>query len=182
MLDRTATVILCGGSSSRMGQDKALLDWRGVTALDHLAALSRDVGIQMVLTAGADHGLPAVLDANPGEGPCGGILAAALRLRAASYVRALILAVDAPTLIASDIRPLLEACGPGAAYEGLPLPMVIDLAAVPATTESKWPLKRLVQAAGLFVLPCSEEAKPRLRGANTPEERLRLLTGRDTPD
>ena len=158
-----------------MGQDKALLDWRGATALDRLTALSRDVGIRMVLTAGADHGLPAVLDAEPGGGPCGGILAAALRLRAEGYDRALVLAVDAPTVTASDIRPLLDSRAPGAAYDGLPLPMVIDLAAIPADTEAHWPLKRLAQAAALAVLPCSDEARPRLRGANTPEERRRLL-------
>jgi molybdopterin-guanine dinucleotide biosynthesis protein A len=165
-----------------MGADKARLDWNGVSAIDRLVALSHDLGIQMVLTAGADYGLPAVLDANPGEGPCGGILAAAVRLRANGYSRALILAVDAPTVIASDIRPLLEAGGPGAAYEGLPLPMAIDLAAIPAATEAPWPLKRLVQAAELVVLPCSDQARPRLRGANTPEERLRLLADPDAPD
>jgi molybdopterin-guanine dinucleotide biosynthesis protein A len=182
MLDRTATVILCGGSSSRMGADKARLDWRGVSAIDRLVALSHGLGIQMVLTAGADHGLPAVLDADPGAGPCGGILAAAAALRASGYARALILAVDAPTVTASDIRSLLEAGGPGAAYEGLPLPMVIDLAAVPTATEAQWPLQRLVQAAGLAVLACSDQARPRLRGANTPEERQRLLADPESPD
>jgi molybdopterin-guanine dinucleotide biosynthesis protein A len=165
-----------------MGADKARLDWRGVSAIDRLVALSHDLGIQMVLTAGADHGLPAVLDASPGAGPCGGILAAAEWLRAAGYARALILAVDAPTVTACDIRPLLEAGGAGAVYEGLPLPMMIELAAVPPDTEAQWPLKRLAEAAELIVLPCSEEARPRLRGANTPEERLRLLTDLDAPD
>jgi molybdopterin-guanine dinucleotide biosynthesis protein A len=165
-----------------MGTDKARLDWNGVSAIDRLVTLSHDLGIQWVLTAGADHGLPAVLDANPGEGPCGGILAAALRLRAEGYARALVLAVDAPTVIASDIRPLLEAHGPGAAYEGLPLPMVIDLAALPAATEAQWPLNRLVQAAGLTVLPCGDQARPRLKGANTPAERLRLLAAPDGAD
>ena len=165
-----------------MGADKARLDWNGVSAIDRLVALSHALGIQMVLTAGADHGLPAVLDAQPGGGPCGGILAAALQLRAEGYVRALILAVDAPTVTASDIRPLLKARSPGAAYEGLPLPMAIDLAAIPTGTEAQWPLKRLVQAAGLSVLPCSDQAKPRLKGANTPEERLRLLAEQDAGD
>jgi molybdopterin-guanine dinucleotide biosynthesis protein A len=164
-----------------MGADKARLDWNGVSAIDRLAALSHDLGIQMVLTAGADHGLPAVLDATPGAGPCGGVLAAAQWLRAAGYARALILAVDAPTVTASDIRPLLEASGPGAAYEGLPLPMVIDLDAVPTATEAQWPLQRLVEAAALAVLPCNDQARPRLRGANTPEERLRLLSDPDAP-
>jgi molybdenum cofactor guanylyltransferase len=165
-----------------MGTDKARLDWNGASAIDRLATLSRDLGIQLVLTAGADHGLPAVFDARPGAGPCGGILAASLRLRAEGYARALVLAVDAPTATASDIRPLLEAPGPGAAYEGLPLPMVIDLAALPAAIEAHWPLKRLVQAAGLVVLPCSDQARLRLKGANTPEERLRLLADPDAPD
>ncbi len=165
-----------------MGADKARLDWNGVSAIDRLVSLSHDLGIQMVLTAGADYGLPAVLDANPGEGPCGGILAAVLRLRTEGYARALVLAVDAPTATASDIRPLLEAGSPGAAYEGLPLPMAIDLAAIPAATEAQWALKRLVEAAGLVILRCSDQARPRLRGANTPEERLRLLSDPDLPD
>ncbi len=165
-----------------MGADKARLDWNGVSAIDRLVSLSHDLGIQMVLTAGADYGLPAVLDANPGEGPCGGILAAVLRLRTEGYARALVLAVDAPTATASDIRPLLEAGSPGAAYEGLPLPMAIDLAAIPAATEAQWALKRLVEAAGLVILRCSDQARPRLRGANTPEERLRQLSDPDLPD
>jgi len=159
-----------------MGADKARLDWDGVSAIDRLVAVSQDLGILMVMTAGADHGLPAVLDAEPGAGPCGGVLAAALRLRAEGYARALILAVDAPTVTASDLRPLLEAGNPGAAYEGLPLPMVIDLAAIPLAAEAPWPLRRLVQTAGLVVLPCSDQARPRLRGANTPEERQQLLS------
>ncbi|HZZ30549.1 MAG TPA: NTP transferase domain-containing protein [Phenylobacterium sp.] len=180
-MQRQATVILCGGASSRMGADKARLDWNGVSAIDRLAALSHGLEIRMVLTAGADYGLPAVLDANPGGGPCGGILAAALRLRVEGYVRMLVLAVDAPTVIPSDIRPLLDAGDPGAAYEGLPLPMVIDIAAIPAATQAQWPLMRLVQTAGLVVLPCDHRARPRLKGANTPEERLRLLADPD-PD
>jgi molybdopterin-guanine dinucleotide biosynthesis protein A len=164
-----------------MGRDKARLDWNGLSAVDRLAVLSQDMGIGLTLTAGADHGLPAVLDAKPGAGPSGGILAAALRLRAEGYDRALILAVDAPTLTPSDIRPLLEAAPPGAAYEGLPLPMVIDLAAIPEDAEADWPLMRFVQAAGLLVMPCSDAARPRLRGANTPEERHRLLGAPDAP-
>jgi molybdopterin-guanine dinucleotide biosynthesis protein A len=60
--------------------------------------------------------------------------------------------------------------------------MVIDLAAVPAATEAQWPLMRLVQAAGLALLPCEDRARPRLKGANTPEERLRLLANPDPAD
>jgi molybdopterin-guanine dinucleotide biosynthesis protein A len=159
-----------------MGTDKALMDWGGARALDRLVALSEELGVQMVLTAGADHGLPFVFDAQPGEGPCGGVLAAAGRLSAAGYDRALILAVDAPTATAEDVQPLMEAGRPGAAYEGLPLPMAIELSAIPPDARANWPLRRLVTAAGLRTFACSDEARRRLRGANTPEERLHLLS------
>ena len=169
----TAGVILCGGASSRMGADKAVLDWGGVRAVDRLAALCGELGIDRVLTAGADHGLPHVLD--EGQGPCGGILAAVERLRGERVRRALVLAVDAPTLTADDLAPLLAALAPGAAYQGLPLPMVVELSAVPAATAPSWPLKRLAAEAGLAVLEVGEGAAERLRGANTPGERAGLL-------
>ncbi|THD78275.1 MAG: molybdenum cofactor guanylyltransferase [Phenylobacterium sp.] len=156
-----------------MGADKAVLDWGGVRAVDRLADLCAELGIATVLTAGADHGLPFVLD--DGQGPCGGILAGAARLRDEGAGRALILAVDAPTLIADDLRPLLEAPAPGAMFEGLPLPMAIDLAAIPPETAPDWPLKRLAAEAGLVVLAVGPDAADRLRGANTPDERAGLL-------
>ena len=45
--------------------------------------------------------------------------------------RVLVLAVDAPTIRATDILPLMTHEGPGAAFEGLHLPMVVDLARLP---------------------------------------------------
>lgn len=162
-------IILCGGASRRMGRDKALLDWGGVRAVDRVAALARTVGATALVTAGADLGLPWVPDDETAAGPVGGVLAGA---RALGTERLLVLAVDAPTMTAEDLAPLLAA---GGFYEGLPIPMVVETRALPADAEAGWPLRRLVERAGLAALPVPEGAMARLRGANTPEERKDLL-------
>ena len=167
-------IILTGGGSLRMGADKAVLDWDGQRAVDRVAALAAAVGAVRVLTAGRDHGLEHVEDPEPGAGPVGGVLAGARALAASGLARMLVLAVDAPTVTVDDLAPLLAAAGPGAFYAGLPVPMSVTLAALPGEAEAGWPLRRLVERAGLLALPCDEAVRARLRGANTPEERAAL--------
>lgn len=167
-------IILTGGASRRMGADKALLDWDGQRAVDLVAALARAAGAARVLTAGRDHGLEHVDDPKPDAGPVGGVLAGCAALAAAGLTRALVLAVDAPTVTVADLSPLLAAPGAGAVYEGLPAPMVVTFDALPHDAEAGWPLRRLVERTGLTALPCDEAVRLRLRGANTPEERARL--------
>jgi len=162
-------IILVGGASSRMGRDKAALDWDGQRAVDRVVALARGVGAAAVVTAGGDYGWPHVPDAAPGGGPVGGLLAGAAWLRAAGMDRALALAVDAPSLTPQDLAPLVAAPPPGAAYEGFPLPCVFALGLERAAA-ADWPLRRFVERAGLAVLACTPEQARRLRGANTPEE------------
>lgn len=152
-----------------MGRDKGVLDWDGARAVDRVAELARMVGAEALVTAGADLGLPWVPDEEAGAGPVGGVLAGA---RALGTARLLVLAVDAPTVTAEDLAPLLTA---GGYYEGLPVPMVVEAAAIPADAVAGWPLRRFVERAGLVSLPVPEDAMARLRGANTPEERSSLL-------
>ena len=170
---RLGAIILCGGGSVRMGRDRALLEWGGVRAVDRVAALARAAGAEAVLTAGRDYGLDWVPDPQEGAGPVGGVLAGAAALRARGCLRALVLAVDAPTLTAEDLAPLLAAEA-GATFDASPVPMVLPLEAMPEGAQAGWPLRRLVERAGLAVLECPEEAKARLLGANTPQERDRL--------
>jgi len=170
-----AAAILVGGASSRMGTDKAAQDWRGRRAVDWVADLARAVGAAQVITAGGDYGLPFAADPSPQAGPVAGVMAAARRLRGEGFRRMLVLAVDAPTLRAGDLAPLLAAPLPGAAYDGFPLPFVADLEALPANAPDDWPLRRLSERAGLATLPCPPQIARRLRGANTPEEHAALL-------
>jgi len=175
-------IILVGGASSRMGADKARLTWDGHRAVDLVADLARAAGASPIITAGGDYGLTFVEDPAPGAGPVAGVLVGAARLAAEGASRALILAVDAPTLHLSDIAPLLAAPAPGAAYADYPLPAVMALATLPTDAEFGWPLARLIERAGLARPEAGPGLEPRLRGANTPGEREALSFGGEPPD
>lgn len=159
-----------------MGADKAALLWAGERAVDRAAALARAVGADVVLSAGpGDYGLPAAPEPEPGGGPAAGVMAGAARLAALGLSRILVLAVDAPTIRPDDLTPLLTAPFPGAAYAHLHLPLVADIPALPADAGAGWSMARMIDAAGLHLIPPPEEAMARLRGANSPAEREALL-------
>ena len=159
-----------------MGADKAALDWGGRRAVDRLADLARELDAAAVVSAGAtDYGLPIAAEARPKGGPVAGFLAGAAALAQAGCERCLALAVDAPTVTAGDLEPLLRAPAPGAAYAGLNLPLVVTLAALPTGDGWGWAMRRLIEAAGLALLPVPPDAAARLRGANTRDERAALL-------
>jgi molybdopterin-guanine dinucleotide biosynthesis protein A len=158
-----------------MGADKALQTWGDLRAIDHVIALARAAGARLIVTAGGrDFGLPWAPDPQAFGGPVAG-LRGGLALLSGAADRVLVLAIDAPTLRLEDLAPLLAAPGPGAVYRDLPLPMVLEPAAFPPDAADGWPLRRVVERAGLVMLEPPAEAHARLRGANTPRERERLL-------
>ena len=169
-------LILTGGASSRMGEDKASADWLGQRAVDRVAAVAEAVGAAPVLTVGRrDLGLRAVTDETDGGGPVAGVVAGCARLAAGGCDRALVLAVDAPTILPADLSPLLVVGPRGAAFAHLHFPFLIHLAAVPVEAGPGWSVARLLTAARLRLLQPAPGSAARLRGANTPEERAALL-------
>ena len=76
--ERITGVVLCGGASRRMGQDKATLEVAGERLLDRaVEALSGHVN-EVLLACGAeeryaDRGLRLALDAGADLGPLGGL-------------------------------------------------------------------------------------------------------------
>ncbi|MFN8352565.1 MAG: molybdenum cofactor guanylyltransferase [Flavobacteriales bacterium] len=98
MMDRGWTgVVLAGGRSSRMGSDKALLEFEGSTLLHRAIQLLRQ-HCREVLVIGhperhADPHATVVPDERPGLGPLGGLATA---LKVARYGRLLVVACDMP--------------------------------------------------------------------------------------
>jgi molybdopterin-guanine dinucleotide biosynthesis protein A len=82
--------VLAGGKSTRMGRDKALLDWHGRTLLEHMIDLLRTVAdpVQVV-------GREPLPDRQPGLGPLSGI---ATGLECSFTDANLFVAVDIPRL------------------------------------------------------------------------------------
>jgi molybdopterin-guanine dinucleotide biosynthesis protein A len=74
--------VLCGGSSQRMGRDKALIVLGGRALAQRVADSLRAAGARRVVAVGGDPaalealGLDTVPDRHPGEGPLGGVLTA----------------------------------------------------------------------------------------------------------
>ncbi len=109
-----AALILAGGQSSRMGEDKALLNWGGETLLERAVRFWRTSGlVQQVWVAvgGEDHfsqlpeGALAVPDLQMGQGPMAGIVAG---FHASGADVLYVSAVDMPNLSLEAVLPVPE--------------------------------------------------------------------------
>ena len=111
MAERNAVsaVVLAGGYASRMGRDKAELDFHGRSFVQHQAEKLRALGIEDILLAGYTkplEGARLIPDIYPHRGPLSGIHAALL---AAENPSVLVLAVDMPLLPLALLEALIEA-------------------------------------------------------------------------
>ena len=116
--ERATAVILAGGNSARMGQDKALLPIGGRPMIEHICDQLRPHFKQILLSANdADKyaflGVPVVPDKVPGQGPLMGIASA---LEASAHDLNLVIACDIPGINIDFVRRMLaEAEG----YDGV---------------------------------------------------------------
>jgi molybdenum cofactor guanylyltransferase len=99
--------ILAGGKSTRMGRDKALLNWGGITLLEHALELARAVSERVVVVGSAQHARcgAVLVDIFPGQGPLGGIHTA---LEASRSDLNLVLAVDMPLVESRFLRFMID--------------------------------------------------------------------------
>lgn len=104
-----AGYVLAGGASSRMGRDKALLDWNGLPLVVHLAAtVQQTVGSVTIVGSPEKYGnlgFSIVPDRESGCGPLEGIRTA---LEHSTADWNLIVACDMPYLNPELLRGLLE--------------------------------------------------------------------------
>lgn len=182
-----AAAILAGGQSSRLGADKAFLQWAGRRLLDRQLELLRALGPVGIIISGrpavdyAVAGVRVVFDAVPGQGPLGG-LATVLETITSPHV--VLVAVDLPAMTPEFLQGLLAQCTAGvgvvprtaAGWE--PLAAVYPreiLSLVRLHLERReFAMHRLVAAgiaAGLLVqAPVSAADAGVFRNVNTPED------------
>lgn len=107
--DTVSAVILAGGRSSRMGTDKAELQWNGSTLIEHQVNKVRSLGIRDVVLSGytkSVDGTRSAVDIFPGKGPLAGIHAGLL---AARNPHCLVLSVDVPLVPEETLSSLIRA-------------------------------------------------------------------------
>jgi molybdopterin-guanine dinucleotide biosynthesis protein A len=103
-------VIQAGGKSSRMGQDKALMPFKGTTMIEYILQQVRPLGKDIVLISNRpdkyrDFGYPVFSDVYPDIGALGGLYTA-IHYSPAKYC--LLLACDMPFVNLSLIEHLLS--------------------------------------------------------------------------
>ena len=125
--DALGGLLLTGGASRRMGEDKALIEVGGRRLVDHAAALLTAVADPVIEVGPGWSGLPAVREDPPGSGPLAALAAGAAFLRAAGHDGAvLVLAVDMPRVGVELLRLLAGRPGTATAVPragGHPQPM-----------------------------------------------------------
>ena len=109
-MEPVSAIILAGGQSRRMGRDKALIVFEGkpiiARVIDTLRELSDDVLVVSNRSeVYAPFGARVVPDADPPNGPLGGISAG---LAAAQHDLAIVVACDMPFLNTQLLRSLVE--------------------------------------------------------------------------
>ena len=108
--------VLAGGSSRRMGRDKAFLEVRGVPLVATVSGVLETVVGNGVVVVGGDGegirglGLQSVPDLHPGDGPLGGILTA-LRHLGGRCDHVVVLSCDLPGVSGASIGALIGAIG-----------------------------------------------------------------------
>jgi len=127
-------LVLAGGRSRRMGQDKALLRHDGETQLSHAVRLLEPLLERVFVSARPDQAadperskFDLIVDRYDNMGPVAGILSAMERNPAVSW---LVVACDLPNLDRETIRTLLEQRSDErpftaykSSYDGLPEPL-----------------------------------------------------------
>lgn len=114
-LSDIAGAVLTGGSSRRMGRDKALIEIDGEPMVDRVGAVLERAGCIRVVAVGPASlagRLQHIDDLYPGEGPLGGILTAFSALANEAEL-VCVLACDLPSLDAVTINKLLHVAREG---------------------------------------------------------------------
>lgn len=162
----TATVIgiiLAGGRSTRMGQDKALLSWRGETWLDRARRGLAAAGAERTLVLGRPDLSDGLADPAPGRGPA--VNLAALLSTIPGGTRLLVVPVDMPGL-SPDLLRRLATLPAGGAPSGdvLPAALIVPDRPIGFTGSS---LRALWTALGVPPIDLPGDVPPNL---NTPDD------------
>jgi molybdopterin synthase catalytic subunit len=118
LLSMTGTpygILLTGGSSSRMGRDKATIDVTGEPLARRVARILSGATGTAIEVGGGHSGLPSVVEEPGAEGPLGAVVAGWRELvrRTGEKRPAVVLACDLPDLSAGLVRWLAHHPAPG---------------------------------------------------------------------
>lgn len=106
-------LVLAGGKSQRMGQDKSLIDYHGLPQREYIAQALSTLCVGVFISGRSDQeidsGFPLLPDIQPGLGPLGGILSAFHKHPDVAW---LVVACDLPLLDRDTLQHLVYSRNP----------------------------------------------------------------------
>lgn len=165
----TIGVILAGGQSSRMGQNKACLDYNGVSLLDHMISVLECTGLEDIYVSGHQDGYRCIPDNTIHNGPAHAMFDVLNHLDHTGGV--LFIPVDMP-LLSIDILRLLLKQEHGGYFKNHPLPALIKTAKVQTRHDS---VKDFLNALNVPSIALPQELNKCMTNTNTPEDWDKVL-------
>lgn len=159
-----AGVILAGGRSRRMGQNKALLAYHDKPLIEHMIAIMKRTGIKNVIISGDIEGYDCVPDDDLFGGPAKAIETVIRRFE--DYKGFLFVPVDMPLLEPAMLQILMQQ-KEGANFIGCPLPAFIT---PPYSQSHETSVQGLLDSYGIYPVNLPERFASSMKNANTPEE------------
>jgi molybdopterin-guanine dinucleotide biosynthesis protein A len=159
-------VVLAGGRSSRMGTNKAFLEYRGKPLIDHMMGLLKEADAKEVWVSGSLAGYPCIPDEEKFEGPAMAIRHVLKCTKRANVSGVLFVPVDMPALTPNLLREIGRQKG-GAYYQGWPLPAFLPFKDISPEDRS---IKGLLRTLRVPAREIPEGHRACFVNANTPEE------------
>lgn len=166
---KIAGVVLAGGRSSRMGRDKAMLDYKGAPLIDHMIKLLHNCGLRNVYISGDLEGYDCIKDSAKFEGPACAINDVMVRL--SDYDGALFIPVDMPLLTPVMLK-LLLGDKQSSYFNDSPLPAFI---CQPCAVENSYSVRDLLAEQGAMAVALPQQYDALMRNFNTAEEWAELV-------
>ena len=115
----TAMIILAGGLSSRMGQDKCNLQINGQTFLETQIKKGKDLKMPKIYISGyrGSCSEEIIMDRIPGKGPLGGLEACLRKAKEQGFDRCLVLGVDTPLVQIEELEKLIKTSEKNTEYQ-----------------------------------------------------------------
>lgn len=124
-----AGVVLAGGRSSRMGEDKALLRYKDKKLIDHMIGLLTEAGLKSTYISGDLPDYPCISDLVRHQGPLVGVRSVLQEIRPLGFSSALFVPVDMPLLkgeVFLSLRNHIDHCD-AVCYQEHHLPVLLRL-------------------------------------------------------
>jgi len=175
-----AAVILVGGKSSRMGQDKATLPYKRKRLVDVVADAVHAAGVAHIYVSGEIAGYNCIPDLLAERGPVGGLCSCIVQL-SDKHTRLLFIPVDMPCLTPELLQLLASQPAEQACHiEDHPLPCILplhrnmlrhaDATAQALARKNKVSVKSFLAEVSAIAIAAPDALKISLTNTNTPEE------------